>query len=161
MDGLRSIVPLSKESLRNVTPAEVVGKPPRFEWVDPKTLFVEEGYQREVTENGITLVRNIVGRFSWAKFKPPVCVQLPEWDNILVCIDGQHTAISAASHPGISEIPVMIVDGADAQERAASFVGHNRDRIALTAMAIFHAEVAAGDPTAIGVADACAEAGAK
>jgi hypothetical protein len=54
----------------------------------------------------------------------------------------------------------MIVDGVDEQARASSFVAHNRDRIALTAMAIFHAEVASGEENASEVAAACKEAGA-
>lgn len=160
MTGLRSIRALKPDSLRGVEPAHVGKAVPRFEWVDPSSLFVEEGYQRHVGESGITLVRKIYAGFSWARFKPPVCVRL-EGSATLVCIDGQHTAIAAASHPKIGKIPVMIVPAQDAdpaqdaKHRAAAFVGHNRDRVALTPPAIYRAELASGDELAGTVDRAC------
>jgi hypothetical protein len=159
--GLRSIRALPAESLRGITAAEGIGEPPVFELVDPRDLFVEEGYQREVGANGIKLVRKIYAAFDWSRFKPPVCVRIPEWDGVLVCIDGQHTAIAAASHPEILKVPVMIVAGVDAAARAGAFVGHNRDRLGLTQMAIYYGEVAAGDPVALEIQKACEAAGAE
>lgn len=160
MKGLRSIIPLGPESLRGIVPAADIGEPPVFEMVDPRTLFAEESYQRDLGENSTRMVRKIVAGFSWAHFKPPVCVRVPEWDDVLICIDGQHTAIGAASHPEIKLIPVMIVRAADAAARAGAFVGHNRDRLGLTQMAIYHAEVAAGDALAVTVQKACDKVGA-
>lgn len=160
MKGLRSITPLGPESLRGIVPAADIGEPPIFEMVDPRTLFAEESYQRDLGENSTRMVRKIVAGFSWSRFKPPVCVRVPEWDDVLVCIDGQHTAIGAASHPDIKLIPVMIVRAADAAARAGAFVGHNRDRLGLTQMAIYHAEVAAGDALAVTIQKACDKAGA-
>src|SRR5206468_3742977 len=107
--GLRSIRALPAESLRGITAAAGIGEPPVFELVDPRDLFVEDSYQRDVGANGIKLVRKIYAGFDWSRFKPPVCVRIPEWDGVLVCIDGQHTAIAAASHPEVLKIPVMIV----------------------------------------------------
>jgi hypothetical protein len=159
-EGLRSIRPLPPESLRGIEMAPVGKKLPRFEVVDPKTLYVEDSYQRSMSsENSTRLVRKIVGKFSWARFKPPICVRLPESGNILVCIDGQHTATAAASHPGVDKIPVMVVDAEDVAARAGAFVGHNRDRLGLTQMAIYYAELAAGDPIAGVVDRACKKAG--
>ena len=60
MKGLRSIRPLAKESLRGVDPAEIAGKMPKIEFVDPRHLFVEEEYQREVLKSGVALIRKIV-----------------------------------------------------------------------------------------------------
>ena len=76
-------------------------------------------------------------------------------------IDGQHTAIAAASHPGIETIPVMIVDAPEQVERARAFMGHNRDRVAITTTQLFHAAVAAGDPDAVTVQQICERAGAR
>lgn len=160
ISGLRSITPLGPESLRGITAAEIKGIQPEFVWVDPRSIFVED-YQRGIGENGIKMIRNIYAGFDWTKFKPPVCVRVPQWDDVLVCIDGQHTATAAASHPGLSKIPVMVVSAVEAASRARAFVGHNRDRLGLTQMAIFHAEVAAGDPVALKVAEACKNAGAE
>jgi hypothetical protein len=160
MDGLRSIRPLSRESLRGIEPAEVGKQLPKFEWVDPRTLYVEESYQRAFAQRGTNLVRRIVAGFSWARFKPPICVRTQESGSILVVIDGQHTAIAAASHGGVPKIPVMVVDADDVEARAAAFVGHNRDRIGLTQMVIYHAELASGDPIAMMMDRACRASGA-
>lgn len=160
-EGLRSIRPLSRESLRGVEPARVGAKLPKVEWVDPCSLYVEESYQRDVTANGVALIRKIYAGFSWARMKFPVCVRLPDSGNALVCIDGQHTATACASHPGISKIPVVVVSAEDVAARASAFVGHNKDRLALTQMAVFYAELAAGDDTARLIDRACRAAGAK
>lgn len=160
MDGLRSIRPLARESLRGVEPSLVGNRLPKFEWVDPRTLYVEESYQRGFGDRGVNLVRRIVAKFNWSRFKPPVCVRIKESGNVLVVIDGQHTAISAASHAGVPKIPVMVVDADDVQARASAFVGHNRDRLGLTQMAIHHAEVASGDEAALVIERACRAAGA-
>jgi hypothetical protein len=161
-EGLRSIRPLPPESLRGVEMAPVGKRLPKFEWVDPRTLHVEDSYQRAMAgENSTRLIRKIVRGFNWARFKAPVCVRLPESGDILVCIDGQHTATAAASHPGVEKIPVMIVSAEDVAARASAFVGHNRDRLGLTQMAVYRAELAAGDPVAIVVDRACRRAGAR
>jgi hypothetical protein len=45
-EGLRSIRPLGSASLQGIEPAEVGKRLPKFEMVDPTTLYVEEAYQR-------------------------------------------------------------------------------------------------------------------
>ncbi len=162
MKGLRSIVRLSTTAMRGVTPNKVVGKKPVIEWVKPTEIFVEESYQRTMeAEASTSLVRKIVGGFIWSRFKIPVCVRASaEMGGVLVCIDGQHTATGAATHPDVEKIPVMIVDAASVSDRADSFVGHNRDRIALTNLAIHRAEVAAGHELPVMMDRACRAAGA-
>lgn len=158
--ALRSIRPLKAASLNGVEPAKIGKKLPKFELADPRMLYVEEAYQRGILARGTRLIREIVAEFSWSRFKPPICVRLRESGNLLVCIDGQHTATAAASHPDIRNIPIMVVDAADIPARAAAFVGHNRDRLALTTVMIYAAELAAGDEVAIMVNKACRAAGA-
>ena len=139
-----------------VEPAPTVSDTPTFEWIDPALLLVDETYQRNLSERSIKLIRKIVGNWDWSRFKPPVCVR--NGDDIEV-IDGQHTAIAAATHPAIDKIPVMIVGAHDQAARASAFVGHNRDRIALTATQMHAAAVAAGDEDAVTVAQVCGRAG--
>lgn len=158
MSGLRPIVGLSRDSLRGLIPGRLSKGKPRFEWVDPRSLFVEADYQRDVGQKGVKLVRAIYAGFDWARFKPPVCIEL---EGSRICIDGQHTAIACASHPGIQAIPIMIVEAVGAAGRAAAFVGHNRDRVGLTPMAIYRAELAGGDDVARLIAQACGFAGVK
>lgn len=161
MKGLRSIVPLPRESLRGITPAPIVGKPPTIEWVNPRDLFIEESYQRDVGENGTALIRRIVQEFSWHKFKTPICFRAPEFDGAIVVVDGQHTSIGCATREEIEIIPVAVYESATEAERAAAFVAHNRDKVALTMQAIFKADIAPGDQFAVAANRACEAAGAK
>jgi hypothetical protein len=112
--------------------------------VDPSTLIVEVGYQRDLSGKSLRLIKNIVANWDWAKFKPPVCAYSPDG---LFVIDGQHTAIAAASHPGIKKIPVMVVHRPDIEDRAAAFVSQNMNRVAMSPLQIFHAQLVAGDKT--------------
>lgn len=159
MEGLRSIVALPAESLRGIEPADIGRKLPKFEWVDPRSLFIEEAYQRNFSSSSTKLIREIVVGWNWANFKTPICVRLPESGNILVVIDGQHTATAAACHSGIPKIPVMIVPAEEVASRAEAFVEHNTHRIALTQLAIFTAQISAENPIAAKVQRACRRAG--
>lgn len=154
---LRPIKPLK---ITDLLPAPVGKKSdrPTFRWANPGDLFIEERYQRNISENSIKLIRKIYKDFEWARFKPPVCAE-GEGGKIYI-IDGQHTAIAAASHPDINEIPVMIVNAHTIRERAAAFMGHNRDRVAITASQLYYSAVAAGEEVALIVERALKETGA-
>lgn len=141
----------------SIKPKHVSSKPPSVRHVSPTLLRVEERYQRGLTGKSITLIRNIVENWSWAKFKPPICVETPLG---LFVIDGQHTAIAAASHPWIHMIPVLIVSAATEPERADAFVAHNRDRLAMSPFQVFHGEVVAKNPEACAIMAVVTSAGA-
>lgn len=143
--------------MAGIEPAGIQTSKPRFEWVRPTDLFIEERYQRNIAEKSITLIRRIVQGWDWSRMKPPICARSE--DGKLFVVDGQHTAIAAASHPGIEKIPVMIVDGVTVEDRASSFLGHNRDRVAITPMQMHYAALAAGDEIALAMAEACKKAG--
>ncbi len=67
--------------------------------VKPSTLLVDERYQRGLSERSIKLIRKIVSEWDWRAFKPPVVVDVGAG---LEVIDGQHTAIGAATHGGMA-----------------------------------------------------------
>lgn len=159
MKDLRPIRPLAATSMRGVVAASAPSSRPEFLWVDPQTLLVEEVYQRRLGENGIRLIRRIVAGWDWARFKPPIVSA--GGDGSLYVIDGQHTAIAAATHGGIGKIPVMCVNADALVQRAAAFIGHNRDRLAVTPMQMHHSLLAAGDEVAAAMATACGKAGAE
>lgn len=129
---------------------------PVFEWVDPASLMVDEVYQRDLSRKSQQLIEKIIGAWSWQKFKPPIVALTPAGYEV---IDGQHTALAAATHRGIDLIPVMVIDAPELKERAAAFVGHNRDRVGLNAIQIHYADVAAGDDTAVTIQRVCERAG--
>lgn len=152
---LRQIKPLK---INDVLPGllDDEGKP-EFEWVDPSTLYIEEKYQRNLTERSVRLIRKIYKDFQWTRFKPPV-VSYGEGGKLFV-IDGQHTAIAAISHPKIKKIPVMVVNAPSVKERATSFMGHNRDRLNVTSAQMFYSSVAAGDGVAMAAKKALDDTG--
>lgn len=145
-------------AMPDVAPMAVDSPQPTFEWVDPRTLLVDEAYQRTLSERSVTLIRKIVGAWEWSRFKPPVVAQGPDGYEI---IDGQHTAIAACSHPGIDKIPVMVVFAPLQSTRALAFVGHNRDRLAITPLQLHFAAVAAGDEDALTILQVCERAGIR
>lgn len=160
MKGLRSIVALSRDSMRGVDVLPIEGEPPSLEWAKPGDLFVEEEYQRDVAESGTSLIRKIAGAFSWYCLKPPICFVSEEHGGVKVIVDGQHTAIGAATR-GVPEIPILLFTGAGAEVRARSFVAHNQNRVALTMLAVFHAQLAHNEPLAAEMKRVCDAAGVK
>lgn len=130
----------------DIVPAKDISDYPVFSEASPQDLRIEDSYQRDLSRKSINLIEKIVRTFSWTKFKPPICVK--DGDTYL-CIDGQHTAIAAASHPDVNKIPIMVISGENVADRAKAFVAHNRDRVAMSMYQIFHGEVAAGDPEAM------------
>lgn len=140
-DNTRPVAPLQLAA--SVKPAPITHSTPEVRMVSPADLRIEAAYQRDLSGRSVTLIRKIVTTWDWTKFKPPVCAETPDG---LFVIDGQHTAIAAASHPGIVKIPVLIVQAKAVETRARAFVSHNRDRLAMSPLQIFHADAAAGDP---------------
>jgi len=150
--------PLQPMNLPDVTPGLPPTAVPEFQWVDPAVLLVDDTYQRDLSRGSVELIRKIVRTWDWARFKPPVVAETPEGFEV---IDGQHTAIAAATHGGLGKIPVMVVRAAEVSDRARAFVGHNRDRLALSQVSIHFANVAAGDEDALTVQQVCDRAGVK
>jgi hypothetical protein len=148
--------PIAPIALNGCEPGGTPRALPIFEWVDPGTLLVDEGYQRDSSERSLKLVRKIISGWDWAKFKAPVGVLVDEGIEL---IDGQHTAIAACSHPDIPQIPVMIIEAAERTDRAGAFISHNRDRIAVTATQLHVAALAARQADALAVERACEAAG--
>ncbi|WP_295227286.1 DUF6551 family protein [uncultured Brevundimonas sp.] len=152
---LRGVRPIN---LMGVDVASADAAKPEFEWVDPGVLLIDDGYQRNLSERSMKLVRKICAGWDWRRFKPPVCART---DRGLEVIDGQHTAIAACSHPDVTEIPVMVVVAASRSDRAQSFIGHNRDRLNITPMQMHFAAAAAGDEDAQDIDRVCERAGVK
>lgn len=159
MTNLQQITAIDIDGL---TPSNPTTGEPICEWVDPRSLFVDHEYQRRVGEKGQRQVRRIVQGFCWTKFKPPVCAYSEHHgQTILTVLDGQHTAIAAASNPNVNMIPIMIVDAPDTQSQASAFVGQNTERLGVTPLQLHQASVVAGDPEAQTVELVCARAGIK
>lgn len=138
-------------------PVQLLCPMPQVRVVYPQSLQIEASYQRDLSAKSETLIRKIVNGWDWAKFKPPICAETPTG---LFVIDGQHTAIAAATR-GIRQIPVMVVKASDVPTRAKAFVAHNRDRLTMSALQLFHAEVAGEDEAAKKLLELAHKTGAK
>ncbi len=152
----RPVMPVSLPS--SLVPATLIDSAPKMRTVAPRSLLIEAAYQRDLSGQSIKLIRKIVAGWDWSKFKPPVCAETSDG---LFIIDGQHTAIAAASHPQIKEIPVVIISAPNIGRRAAAFVSHNRDRLAMTPAQIFYGDLAANDATTKKIMEAVVLSGAS
>jgi hypothetical protein len=119
---------------------------------------VDESYQRNLSERSVRLIGRIVSGWDWKAFKPPIVVKV---DGVYHVVDGQHTAIAAATHPGIDAIPVMLVGANSAEDRASAFVKHNRDRVAITPTQLHYSLVVANDPDALTIQQICDKLGIR
>jgi hypothetical protein len=135
----------------------VWGAPPELRWVRVGSLSIDERYQRTLLTRGSQiLVKRIVAEFRWARFGA-LLVARGE-DGLLRVVDGQHR-LSAAAQLRIPEVPCLVLEGIGLAEQASAFLHANRDRVAVTGLAIFHAEVVAGDGWAMTISSLVSEAG--
>ena len=155
--GMRKVEPL-----RNIArlASRPQNEPPTLMWVRASELCIDETYQRNLSRKSISLISRIVQNWNWTHFKPPIVVK-DETNNNLYVLDGQHTAIAAASHPSIDKIPIMVVDAEQVSDRAKAFIGHNRDRISVTPTQLHHSAIVANDTEAIEIDAVCKAAGVK
>ncbi len=152
--AMRPVVPID---LGPIVPADLSDQiGPDFDLVAPTDLLIDGAYQRDLSPKSLALIRRIVRTWSWAKFKPPVCTRI---DGRLHIIDGQHSAIGAATHGAIPIIPVVVVEAPEVMDRAAAFVSHATDRVQVTPIQVWRAAVLAGDEDAMTIANVCRQAG--
>lgn len=156
MTKLRPIKPMMFPDLK---PGAFDGDKPSLKWVAPTSLMVDATYQRDLSERSVRLIRRMIEGFAWNRLKPPIVVQVGA-AGALHIVDGQHTAIVAASI-GIPQIPVFIVKADNLDERARAFVGHNSDRVAVSQFDIYRALLASADPDAVDVDNVCRRAGVR
>lgn len=155
MAEFRKITPMN---MPDIIPGGADMPEPKFERAKPSELLVDETYQRNLSERSVKLIRKIVAHWDWRTFMPPVVVKTKDGFHV---IDGQHTAIAAASHPRIVDIPIMVVRAEDVKDRAKAFLGRNRDRITVTPNQLHAAAVAAGDENAMTIHQVCERAGIR
>jgi hypothetical protein len=123
-----------------------VGPRPEFAWLGLDQLVINGEYQRSLSERSVRAIRSIASKFDWGRLKALSVVAVE--GGLYEVIDGQHTAIAAATHGGIPELPCLVTRDKSVQERAGDFVGINRDRVGMTPMQVFYGELAAGEEIA-------------
>lgn len=131
-----------------------IGERPDLAWVSVDLIDVDSNYQREIKPQ---LVDKILRKFSWAKFGAVVLSRAE--NGRFAVVEGQHRWKAACLHPGVREIPAVIVDHDDMKSEAESFLAINRDRMAVTSVEQYWAGLTAGDETAIAVSSVLKAAG--
>ncbi len=140
-----------------MTAQSSLGARPTLAWIDKAVLTVDPSYQRTISgERSQKLIAKLAATFSWAHCAPLIAAAGPDMTYTL--IDGQHRHAAAMRRDDIKDLPCYVIDATDRAAQVAAFVAHNRDRVALTSLALFHASVGAGDAIAVRVVSACREA---
>ncbi len=135
-----------------------IAAPPKIAWLALDQLVIDEGYQRQLSNASYRLIRRMVENWDWNRFKPLSVAASGEGRYEVV--DGQHTAIAAATHGSIATLPCLVLDADTVAERARAFVGINTDRVRLTPFALYQARLAGGDEEAVAVGGGLAASGA-
>lgn len=155
---LRPVTPITTTATKPLRPRPIP-PPPKISWLPLSALVIDESYQRALSHRSIQLVRRLVETWDWNCFKPLSVA--PVEDGQYEVVDGQHTAIAAATHGAIDMLPCLVLDATTRAERSKAFVGINRDRIALTAFALYRARLIAGEAQAVAVDAALTASGAS
>ncbi len=137
----------------------VIGPRPKMKWLTVDSLRINRAYQRDLSERSVRLIRRMVAGWDWNRLKALTVFDLG--DGTFEVLDGQHTAVAAQTHGGIPELPCLVTPVRSTQQAAADFVGLNTDRVGLTPLQIFWAQVAAGDEECCEVARGVAQAGGR
>lgn len=162
MTSRSDLRPVEAISLSGLDIGEPENGEPICERVDPKSLFIDPSYQRSIGERGLTQIRRILEGWDRNRFKPPICAYAEHGgETVLKVLDGQHTAIAAASHPGIDMIPVMICEARETSAQAAAFVGQNTQRLNVTPLQLHQAALVAQDEDALTIDQVCTKAGVR
>lgn len=151
----RPIAPLPAASTRGIVAGPVSDSLPELIWIAPTDIYVESEYQRDLSERSINMIRKMIAGWRWAHVKPVICARVGER---LMALDGQHTAIAAATI-GVKKVPAMVVDVRTVKERAEAFIGQNCSRLNLTPAHVHYASLAAGEEIAVAIDQACRRAG--
>jgi hypothetical protein len=144
--GLGEVVQIEPLPHLKIEPKPVAGNIPELTWVAPTDLGIDPRYQRNLTPKSLALIKKIAEEFNWGRYRPPLVVNR---DGRLLIVDGQHTAIAAASRADLEKIPVLVVESIGADREAADFVAVNTQKVAMTPFAIFHANLKAGDAATV------------
>ena len=153
IDGARKIGPINIDVDAN----KITSQPPTPIQLAPRDIWIDGRYQRNLSARSIRLIAKIVSGWDWTKYKPPVVTL--DSSGRYMAVDGQHTLIAASMHPDISTVPCSLVEIGATSDQAKAFIGHNRDRIAVPPLDLWHANIQAGDENCIAVSQIFVEHG--
>ena len=140
------------------------GPKPELTWLHVAWLSVDPRYQRDTgSRRSLNLIDKIASEFRWSRFGVASVVRqaaTAETNTRFFVIDGQHR-VEAVRRLGLLQVPCVVLPHATVEEAAVDFVAMNRDRVVVTPLHIYHAQLAAGDPQARAIAAVCKAAGVE
>jgi len=111
-------------------------------------LVVNDEYQRSISNAGQSRIRRMAKAWDWNAYKA-ISVAKTDDPTLFEVVDGQHTAIAAASNGNVHILPCLLMSAETLAQKAQGFVGINTAKVALTPANIYKAKVAAGDEVAV------------
>jgi hypothetical protein len=137
------------------------GPKPELTWLHVAWLSVDPRYQRDTgSRRSLNLIDKIVREFRWSRFGVASVVRDTRTIELFYVVDGQHR-VEAARRLNVEKVPCVVLPHATVEEAAVDFVAMNRDRVTVTPLHIYHAQLAAGDPQALAIAAVCKAAGVE
>jgi RNA polymerase sigma-70 factor (ECF subfamily) len=122
-------------------------------------LRINEKYQRTLSsKNSQKQIEKIVGNFNWSAFGAIQITPKMDEPGVYWVIDGQHR-VEICKRLEITSVPAIISESLTEADQAKLFVRANKERVALTKLALFHAAVAANDPEALMISRICKNTG--
>lgn len=118
---------------------------PSYDWVKPSDLYVDESYQRPLSEDRVW---QIATTFTWRLFNP---LWISDRGTKMYVVDGRHR-LAAASILGAKLIPQIPIERrrmASVEEEAITFVELQEKRRKITSAQRFAAKLVARDPHAL------------
>lgn len=150
-EGMRRI---DASSLTPVKAETIIGARPKLLWLPLTRLYVDDRYQRNVLERGLTNVYRIAREFDWRKFAPVIVAEV---EDRFAIVDGQHRCYAAALRD-LAEVPCYVIQ-ATLAEQASAFTAINARITRISEMHVHHAAVTAGERDAVEIHNACEAAG--
>lgn len=125
------------------------GPRPELAWLPVAMLSVDSAYQRTIDGRvSQAAIGRIAAGFRWACFGVVMVAAADGGGDGWVIIDGQHR-VEAARRCKLSTVPCIIVPASSRGEQAQIFLATNRLRVTVNPYAMHHAQIAAGEQTAL------------
>lgn len=147
----------SEAERQSVQKRPIAGAEPELRWIEIRYLMVDTRYQREIARAGRKNVLQIASGFDWSKFGTVIVAPVEDDPDLYAIVDGQHHVTSAKLR-GCLKVPCQVIEG-NLSQQAAAFAYINGQVTAMTPLQIHAARVAAGEPEALALRDACAAGG--
>jgi hypothetical protein len=138
----------------------IVGSLPVLQYCAPEQLLIDDSYQRSLeAEASQALIRKIAINWDWGLCQPLFVARRA--DGGLYVVDGQHRLAAAVKRGDIPQLPCVVTHFESSDLEAAAFVALNQQRRPLSAIDLFKAALAAGDPAAVLIRECLDDAGLK